>query len=267
MSQARINASKVSTMLKQGSHLAAVQAVRKVVHIIVSQQLTRAEQDEMKRIVEQGCSLLANNKEIRTLFPLMLQYIPGEEQSLIETLDSLMEALQSDASEEAKKKLAELAELEQYKGAQVAKGCQELNDGLHDEARETFSNLKNSFPQDEDLVHKIASVYMSGGFFEEAANYYDNALRLAPDNVSLLNRLGIALRKMKKFDMAEAKFQAAISINPDDANLHFNLGRVYLEWGKFKEGLESAKKACALNPSFGEANKLGVYLQRKLQNG
>ena len=263
VSQVRINASKVSTMLKQGSLRPAVQAVRNAVHLLVTCSLIRAEQDDLKRIVEQGCNHLANSKEIRAIFPLVLQYAAGEEQELLKTLDSLLEVLDKDASDEALKKMAEM---ELYKKNQVAKGSQELNEGRVAEAKVTFTDLKNNFPNDAALAYEIATTYMDAGFYEEATHYGENALALAPNNISLLNRLGISLRKMKKFNMAEAMFLSALAINDIDANLHFNLGRVYLEWGKLEQALESAKKACALNPSFEEAQKLGVYLQKKLQN-
>ena len=263
VSQVRINASKVSTLLKQGSLRPAAQAVRNAAHLLVTCSLTRAEQDDLKRIVEQSCNYLANSKEIRAIFPLVLQYAPGEEQELLKTLDSLMEILDKDASEGAMKKMAEM---ELYKKSQFAKGSQELSDGRVAEAKVTFTDLKNSFPKDAALVYDIASTYMDVGYFEEATHYCENALSLAPDNISLLNRLGIALRKMQKFNMAEAMFLSALAINDKDANLYFNLGRVYLEWGKLESALESSKKACALSPSFVEAHKLGVYLQKKLQN-
>ena len=262
VSQVRINASKVSTMLKQGSLLAAVQAVRKATHMLATQPLIRAEQDDFRKLVEQGCSHLGSNRAIRTLFPLTIDYTAGEENALLETLDSLIDALHSDASEEAQKKIEEMARI---KAEQLAKGQKELGIGQITEAGETFTKLKNTFPTDMVLVYDIATSYMDAGYFDEAVRYFDNAHMLAPNSVSMLNRMGIAMRKMRRFDLAEAKLLSAISIDDKDANLHFNLGRVYLEWGKLKEGLESATKACAIDPTFDEARKLGVYLQRKLQ--
>lgn len=259
--QIRANLTRIGSTLKQGNLLSAAQAMRKGVHTLQSKNLMRAEIDELRTLIKQGSDYLSHSLEIKSIFPLALEYTKGEEESYLATLDELIDCLQSETSQ-AGILLAE--EMSRKKTEGLNKGRAEVQEGRYEDANSTFTALTNEFPQDALLINDIAQVFMEANLNDEAASYLQEALRVSPQNVHTLNKLAVTLRKIKLFEESEHYFQKAMALDDSDPYLCFNYGRLYLDWQKYDKGLQLAERACSLQPSFEEARKMRSYFKKKL---
>lgn len=257
----RANLSRVATSLKQGNLVFAAQAMRKGVHALQSKSLMRNESDELRRLIQQGSGYLVNSAEIKSIFPLALDFVKGEEANYLNTLDELIECLQSEAS---KNVVIQAEEIGRKKASRLAKGKTEVSEGHYDHARSTFASLKGDFPQDTTLINDIAQIFMDANLNEDAAEYLHEALAVSPENLHSLNKLAVTMRKLKLYDESEKKFLKALSIDDHDPYLYFNFGRLYLDWQKFDKGLALAQKACEILPTFTEAQKMVNYLKKQI---
>lgn len=259
--QIRANLSRVPTSLKQGNLVFAAQAMRKGVHALQSKNLMRNEVDELRRLILQGSGYLIDSVEIKSIFPLALDFIKGEEANYLSTLDELIECLQSEASKDI---IIQAEETSRKKTSGLEKGRTEVSEGRYDSARSTFSNLKKDFSKDATLINDIAQIFMDANMNEDAAAYLHEALAVSPENIHSLNKLAVTLRKLKLYDESEKKFIKALSIDDHDPYLYFNFGRLYLDWQKFDKGLVLAQKACEILPTFTEAQKMANYLKKQI---
>ncbi len=256
--------SRVGGMIRQDKPIPAVQAARAAAQTMRRSQLLRAEHEEFSRLLGEACGHIGNNPKIRKLFPLALEYRPGEEGVLYESLSELLEILEEDASGQA----AEVLRLmEERKREMLAKGNGELEAGNVPLARATFNALDAEFPGDAGLGVDIAESYLKHNLYEDAARHLEKAHNVANASAHVYNRLGIALRRIKRFDIAEENFKRALALEPSDPNLYFNLGRVYLDHGLWREAQAAGEKAFALDPAFVEADKLARYAAKKLISG
>lgn len=257
----RRSLSRISLDIKQGQLISAATSIRDAARLFGRVGMIKNEADEISSMLMTGCDAIRYNKEITKLFPLAISYVPGQEASLVDVMNQLIETLQESSTEDA------IKQAEERKAAGLKKGRQELEVGEHDMARETFTDLTSQFADDSELAVEVGESFMQAGLFEDAAQHLGAAADLTPESAHVFNRLGIALRKMKRFDKAEEKFLKALELEKGDPNLFFNLGRLYLDWQKWEKTLECAEKSLALDPGFGEAGKLASYAKRKIAEG
>jgi len=253
----RAGLSKVSSDLKQGKFISAASAVREGARVFGRVPMIKNEQDELVALLRSACEYLSYDKEISALFPLSIEYAPGQEAALAATMNQLIEALEQVNMEEA------VARHSEYKKAQLEKGHNELARGAVDDARRTMGQLGQDYQDEGELLLSIGEEFMQANLFEDAAKYLELAVKLMPGDTHLLNRLGIARRKLGALAESEQVYLAALELAPSDSNLLFNMGRLYLDWGRWEQAAHYAKQALEYAPDFAEAGKMAAYAEKK----
>lgn len=204
--------------------------------------------------------LLNGDRNLRKIYPLILNYTPGGERELAETLMGVLTELQATVVEEARDLIADK---EQRIEKGLAEGKLLIESKRFDEARILLEKLAREFPHDADLRARIAELFIGGELFEDAFTFLDEAIALSPDQIRHYNRIGIVLRKLHKYEIAEKYFMRAVEFARSDPNLYFNLGRVYLDWQRWDKAEKASRLALRLAPSFVEAHKLLNFALKK----
>jgi len=258
LTNARRALSKVSTDLKQGQSISAATAVRDAARLFGRVPMMKNEHDEFVELLRSATQYFSYRKEITKIFPLAISYKPGEEDALADLMNQLIEVLQESSLEEA------MVRRKEYIDAQLAKGRRELLAKDYENGRRTLDQLEQEYSTDVELVTEIGELFAQAGLYNDAVRHLELAAQLAPDSAHVLNRLGIVLRRLKRFEEAEYAYAKAVTMEHSDPNLFFNFGRLYFDQEKWAEVVDCAKKALKLNPDFSEAEKMGVYAQKKL---
>ena len=260
LTKARAQINKVGTFLKQAKPLPAVSALYEAVNAVLRTPLMKAEKEEFSRLINDAVLLLNGDRNLRKIYPLILNFSPGGEKELAETLVGVLSELQATAVEEAKDIIADM---EQRIAKGLAEGKLLIEEKRYDEARQVLEKLAKEYPNDADLRARIAELFIGGDLYEEAFRYLDEAIELSPDQIHHYNRIGIVLRKLHKYDIAEKYFMRAVEFAKSDPNLYFNLGRVYLDWQRWDKAEKASRLALRLSPSFVEAHKLLNFALKK----
>jgi tetratricopeptide (TPR) repeat protein len=260
LTKARSQLNKVGTFLKQAKPLPAVSALYEAVGAVMRTPLIKSEKEEFSKLITDAVLLLNGDRNLRKVYPLILDYTPGNEKDLAETLVNLLTELQATAVESAKDMMADM---NQRIAAGLAEGKLLIEQGRVDEAKQLLEKLAREFPRDADLRAQIAELFIGGECFDEAFKYLDEAIELSPDQIGHYNRIGIVLRKLHKYDIAEKYFMRAVEFAKTDPNLYFNLGRVYLDWQRWDKAERASRLALRLAPTFVEAHKLLNFVLKK----
>ena len=260
LTKARAQINKVGTYLKQAKPLPAVSALYEAVAAVMRTQLIRSEKEEFSKLILDAVLHLNGDRNLRKIYPLILDYKPGSEKELVDQLFSVLGELQASAVEEAKDLIADKEERIE-RG--LAAGKLLIEEKRFDEAKDLLEKLAREFPRDADLRARIAELFIGGELFEEAFSYLDEAIELSPDQIHHYNRIGIVLRKLRKYDIAEKYFMRATEFAKSDPNLYFNLGRLYIDWARWDKAEKASRLALRLSPGFVEARKLLNYALKK----
>ncbi len=259
--KARQRLTTVRTQLKQGKSMPAVQAVHDALILILKSSLMKSEKDEFSRQIGDAVNALNADPGLRKIYPLVIQYAPGEEKALLDSIYELLQEMQNLVTEDAQK---DLAELEKRKAALLTQAQGLLDAGKFEEAKVLFDQLVAEFPSDTDLKADIADRFLKVGRYQDALGYLEEALRHDPNAIHLYNRIGIVLRKMQDFATAERYYLKALEITRQDEFLYFNIGRLYIDWKKWAKVEEAAKKALEVNPQFAEAEKMRAFARKMM---
>lgn len=261
LTKARQRLTSINSSLKQGKYMSAAQALNDAIVIMLSAQLMKSERDEFASMFNDAVYSLNNNKELRKVFPLVLDYTPGEEKKLREHILEMLKVLQEDVNEGAQK---DLASLEARKQTEMDRGQKHLEQQEFDQAKQIFDALTAEYAGDAELKAEVAERYQKAGLNAEAVGYLSAAIAESPDSLHLYNRIGIVLRKMQDFQSAENYYKRALELTQADEYLFFNLGRLYFDWQRWDKTAEAAQRAVGLNPTFDQAKKLLAYAQKKM---
>ncbi|NDV25184.1 tetratricopeptide repeat protein [Desulfovibrio sp. JC010] len=261
LTTARKKLATVSSLLKQQKAMPAVQATYDAVVIMLKGGLMKAEREEFQELIDSTVHILNSDKKLREDYPLIINYAPGGEKELLETLRELLQELQKKVSDGAQ---LMLAAMEKRKREQLEKGQALIEEGKTDEAQKLFDALIREFKDDTELRADIADKFIKAGLYNEALGYLEEALKNDPNAIFLYNRIGIVLRKMKDFEAAEKYYLRALKINNKDEYLYFNTGRLYYDWKNWEKMGKAAKMALKINPNFAEAEKMLKFAKKKL---
>lgn len=253
---------QVSSSLRQGNPVSAVQAVSATLRLMLTTPLMKAERDEFAGLVREAIDYINNDSGIRKIYPLALAYAPGGEKQLFEEMQELLEVLKDDTMSGVAKLAAAAAA---KKESALAKGREHLENKEYDHARAVFKTVTGEFPDDGALHGAIGEKYLNAGLYEDAASSFAAAVTLDPKALHNYNRLAIVLRKLGRFDIAEGYYLRALPLAPEDPNLLFNMGRLYLEWKKWDKAVEYGEKAHAARPDFAEARKLAEFARKRME--
>ncbi len=258
---ARKKLNSVPTMLKKGKYMSAVQNIHDGLILFLKNPVMRGERNEFEDILSKVTYSLSNDKKIREVYPLVINYTPGEERALLDAMRALLEELQNALNDSVKN---EAQALIVRKNTELAKGQKQLDAQQWDEANKTFNDLVSDFDGDADLKADIADRYLNAGKYTESFKMLDGALQDDPEAIHLYNRIGMVLRKMKDFDTAEKYYLKALTLSNEDEYLHYNVGRLYFDWKKWDKMAKYAQNALNINPNFGEAVKMLKFAQKKI---
>ncbi len=261
LNKARSKINSLNSLLKQGKPLAGVMAVYEAIQTYLSSSLMQSEKKEFAELVEDAVYKLNSNKELRELYPILLEYEPGKEKELMGYLREIIDTLQEEVTQAAQKSYAEL-EKKKQEDLKEAKGL--INQEEKEKADTIFRRLEREFEGDLDLKIEIADIWLNAEEYQKAIEHLKQAYKDNPQSVHIFNRLGVALRKQGKVEDAEKAYQHALKLTPKDEYLHFNLGRLYLENKMWEKAIKSAENALSLNPEFKEAEKMQNFARKKL---
>ena len=110
LSKTRKQLSEIKLMIRKGRILAAVQALHNGLQIIMRTSLIKNERSELETLVADAVGWLSKNEEVRKKFPLSMEYTPGEEDSLAEATQQLLDLLEGEVHEKAAESLKLLEE-------------------------------------------------------------------------------------------------------------------------------------------------------------
>lgn len=256
---ARKKLSSVSTNLKKGKYMPAVQAVHDALLIMLRESLMKSERSEFENLLHKVAYALNSDTNLRKVYPLVIDYAPGKEKAFLDAMVELLRLLQEKMNEEAQQ---DLAAIEARKRMELENGQKALDAEEFDKAKAIFDKLISDFG-DVDLKADIADRYLKAERYPEAFSLLDDALKDDPNAIHLYNRIGMVLRKMKDFETAEKYYLKALTICQDDEYLIFNLGRLYFDWKKWDKMANAAERALGINPNFGEASKMLAFAKKK----
>ncbi len=261
LTKARQQLNQIRSLLKQGKYQPAAQAYHDALLTFLKTPLMKAEKEEFQRLLEDNAHNLNNDKELRKVFPLTIQYEPGKEREVLDILKELLQELMNAAANEAQ---LLMSVMEKRKQAELARAQTLLDGHQYDEAGAVFRSLVNEFSKDPDLKADIGDRFIKAGRYEEAYEYLAAAIDESPESIHFYNRIGIALRKLGKFDVAEKYFARAVKFAGRDPHLFFNLGRLYVDWKRWDKCAKAATMALKLNPGFDEAQKMLTFANKKM---
>ncbi len=261
LSGARRQLVQVNSMLRQNNILPAVKSARAGVLIMLQHGLLKGEREEFAQLISDAAAHIGNNATVRKIFPLSLAYEQGHEREFLEVLDSLLEVLSEEALESAQ---VSFDAAQAAKRDALAKGQAELDQGRHQEARRTFSDLAAEHADDADLRVDIGERFLKAGLLDDATGHLESAADMGGCSAYGYNHLAISMRKLGRFDAAREYFNKALALDDQDSNIYFNLGRLYIDSQDWEKAMAAGQKALELDPEFVEARKLAAYAEKKL---
>lgn len=258
--KARSALASIGTLLKQEKVLPAALALHDALGLIIRTPLIKSERSEFERSLENAVFRLNNDSNLRKIYPLLIQYGPGQEVELQGTLRELLNELQESAVRDARNLLAEQ---ERRKQDELSKGQQLIREGQYESAEQVFASLLGSFVDDLEMRVDIGELFLDAGQSDRAFAHLMDSLQSNPQSVHLLNRIGMGLRKLGRLAEAEQCFEHALKLSADDERLYFNLGRVYVDGGHWDKAAEAASMALSINPELEQARKMRDFSVRK----
>jgi tetratricopeptide (TPR) repeat protein len=262
LTQARRKLNSIHSLLKQNKVLAATQSFYEGVLTFLKEPLMNNEKKELAELIEKNLYYLNQNPKLREVYPLLVEYKPGEEKQLLEKFKEILELLQEGITEVAQE---QLAALERKKKEELSKAKNYLKEKKVKEAERIYDELIKQFQEDTQLKIEISDQLLEAEAYDSSLKYLKMAYREDPTSIHVFNRLGIALRKLKRFEDAKKAYHHALKLNPQDEYLYFNLARVYLDEKDLAKAKEIVEKALQINPNFDAAAKMLKFINKKIK--
>lgn len=249
-------------LLRQGKLLAAVSNLHDALGFVLKAQLMKHELQSFAESLDKAAYILANDRELKKIYPLQISYKPGEERELLSSLHSLLTFLQENLADEAGSQIAALAE---YRRKQLELARQLLGEREYEKAQQVCDRVIESAKNDSELILTVADLFLEFSRYDEALEYLKAAFAHNPDSAPIFNKLGMVLRKSGRFEEAEKFYIQALERQAKNEIIYFNLGRVYLDMRRWKDAIGAADRALTINPEFAEAKKMKLFAARQLE--
>ncbi len=259
IANARQGLRQVPSNIKQGKSQPSVQAVQNALNVMRG-SLMKSERKEFVDLLITAVECLKGDALVRQIFPTALEYTPGNEAQLAQTMQELQVCFAEHAQQEA---IEAQRLLEEKKRATFERGKEELTSSNPQKGINTFNVLKREHPQDVELMGNMGQALLEAKLYEEAVEFLSEALDLREDSLPLYNSIGIALRHLRRFSSAEVYYLRASKYLRNDPNLYFNISRLYLEWQKYPKATQAVNVALKLDPDFEQAKKLQRYIEKQ----
>lgn len=248
-------------LLKQGKLLSAVRNLLEATQFVLRAQLLKHEFKAFQESLDKAAYFLANDQGLKKIYPLQINYKPGQEKELAQSLTDLFAFLQENFHEEIEESLQSM---EAKRRDLWAKLEQAAAAGNAAEADRAARRVIETAPGDTDLKEAVADLFLEHSLWDLAIAMLKEAHAQNPESPHIFNKLAMTLRKAGHLEEAETCYLHALERSPKDEYLHFNLGRVYLDMRQWKRAMECADKALALNAGFEEARKMRLFAEKQL---
>lgn len=146
-------------------------------------------------------------------------------------------------------------------------GFSALFAGQYQVAIQKFNDFIKVAAPTEEILHGMATSYLSVGDNQNATARAAEALQLHPEYLPALEILAQAQMGNNDYQGAISTLQQLIRVRPAYFKGHFLLGAAYYSTGNFDMAIASANQAIQLNPGFAQAYQLvGSAYQQKGDN-
>ena len=124
--------------------------------------------------------------------------------------------------------------------------------GRFDLAKDTFIQLLEGHPADEDGAYMLGRIYYQEGYIDLAIGQFERALKINPGSYKALDNLGLCYRAQGDDEKATRYFLTAIKLvekdHPEYEWPYTNLADLLLSHGDAERAFDAASKAANRNP-------------------
>ncbi len=150
--------------------------------------------------------------------------------------------------------------------AYLAAAEAQVQQGASSEALETYRRGLTLFPNDRDLLERLADLLQRLGSWEEANDLWQRRLRLTPESAPAWVAYGVSAHKAGQLAVAEAAFRQALVVDPAYLPALLNLGVTLQKTGRPREALPAFLRAAASDPENPDAHKAVGDVLRELNH-
>ncbi|HKP12018.1 MAG TPA: tetratricopeptide repeat protein, partial [Blastocatellia bacterium] len=116
------------------------------------------------------------------------------------------------------------------------------------EARRMLTEVLPSYPNDAEVLTRLAYLHQTKGEIERAASLYERALQSEPHKTAAAVNLGVLYAQRGRVERAIELWRAALASNPGLSEASINLAIALLAGGDKKEAREVLVKALRFDP-------------------
>lgn len=161
-------------------------------------------------------------------------------------------------SEERRAALQRFAELKEHseKASEARREAMKLllqakplvDAGKLQEALGLVEKAQQLYPENDQILYRLASLYYDAGQYESALQCVRRAISLAPSEWAYHDLMGLIQERIGNSTQARDSLEIAIQLNPESAEIHNQLGRIALKLNDPPKAIEEFKQAVALDP-------------------
>ncbi|OGW40177.1 MAG: hypothetical protein A2X58_12680 [Nitrospirae bacterium GWC2_56_14] len=137
---------------------------------------------------------------------------------------------------------------DRYLHIMMAKGEELWKKNHLAEARSTYEELVQLFPEEPELFHRLGSVSLEQGDNIAAEGYFRKLVQLRPDSTEAKMLLGMTCAERGLHQPAVEYLQQVVAECPGVVEVHHRLGLSLAELHRYPEALKSYQEALAASP-------------------
>ena len=124
--------------------------------------------------------------------------------------------------------------------------------GLFDEAINSWQEAIKLNPQFIDAYKNLAAVNQKLGDYDQAINAYEKIRTITPNDLDILYNLGISYHENKQIDLACQCWQKCLQINAQFSPAYGNLGYVFLQQGNLEKAINCWQELIKIKSEFAQ---------------
>ncbi len=123
-----------------------------------------------------------------------------------------------------------------------------VDDGKLQEALQLVKEAQQLYPDNDQVLYRLASLYYDAGQYEPAHQCAQQAISRAPSEWTYYYLMGLIQERLENSAQARNSFETVVQLNPKSAEAYNQLGQIALESHDPQEAIEEFKRALALDP-------------------
>ena len=116
-------------------------------------------------------------------------------------------------------------------------------------AERLYRNILRNQPDDIEILHDLASMYIRSNQDTKALQIYERILGLDIHDFDALNNLGGIYRRLGKYNEALAVLDRALELEPNNIQVFYNLGFTYKQLEMFHDAIDCFNTVIDANPN------------------